>query len=248
MLETSLFESSGSARTRKPATVLLSVALHALIVAVLLLVPLAHPQALPMLSAAVGLPLPVAASKPEPKREIAAPAPDVQPQIARDPGALYTPERIPDDIAQVVDDPAVAIAQLPSSDRGSIGRLLQSFSDPKEAATVLPPPPPPPPPSVPSTLIALIRVHSEVQQANLIHQVAPVYPPIARTVHVQGVVILEATISKDGDVRDIRIITGHPLLNQAAIDAVQQWKYKPTLLNGEPVEVITTVTINFRLQ
>ena len=88
MHETSLFESGGSARTRKPATVLLSTVLHGVIVAVLLLVPLAQPQALPMVSAAIGLPLPVASAKPEPKREVAAPTPSVQPRIIPEPGAL----------------------------------------------------------------------------------------------------------------------------------------------------------------
>ena len=87
-----------------------------------------------------------------------------------------------------------------------------------------------------------------MQAANLIHQVNPIYPPLARQARVQGVVVMEATISKDGSIESLRIIQGHPLLNQAALDAVQQWKYRPTMLNGDPVEVITTVTVTFRLQ
>jgi len=72
-----------------------------------------------------------------------------------------------------------------------------------------------------------------------------VYPPLAKQARIQGVVILEAVIGKDGSVYEVHVISGHPLLQQAAIDAVWQWKYKPTMLNGEAVEVVTTVTVNF---
>ncbi len=86
-----------------------------------------------------------------------------------------------------------------------------------------------------------------VQQANLIRQVKPPYPHLAKQARIQGAVVLEAVISKQGGVENLRVISGHPLLIQAALDAVKQWKYKPTLLNGEPVEVVTTVTVNFNL-
>jgi len=103
------------------------------------------------------------------------------------------------------------------------------------------PPPPPPPPPPPQRL----RVGGNVAQASLVSQVKPVYPPLAKQARIQGVVLLEAVISKDGAIDNLRVISGHPLLTQAAIDAVKQWRYKPTLLNGEPVEVVTTITVNF---
>ena len=90
-----------------------------------------------------------------------------------------------------------------------------------------------------------IRVNGGVQQANLISVVQPVYPPEAKRARILGVVVLEAVIDKDGTVDNLKVITGHPLLIQAAIDAVKQWRYKPTLLNGELVPVVTTVTLNF---
>ncbi len=96
----------------------------------------------------------------------------------------------------------------------------------------------PPPP-------APIRVGGNVQQAALINQVQPQYPPLARQARVTGIVILEAIIGRDGAVRDVRVITGHALLAPAAVKAVEQWRYNPTVLNGEPVEVVTTVTVNF---
>jgi protein TonB len=78
--------------------------------------------------------------------------------------------------------------------------------------------------------------------------VKPVYPAIAQSARVQGVVILEATIGTDGRVTDVKVLRSIPLLDQAAIDAVKQWQYTPTTLNGQPVPVIMTVTVNFALQ
>jgi len=110
------------------------------------------------------------------------------------------------------------------------------------------PPVSPPPPPPPITKAEPIRQGGNVQAANLIYQVNPAYPPLARQTRVQGVVVLEAVISREGWIESLRVITGHPLLNQAALDAVKQWKYQPTMLNGEPVEVITTVTVTFSLR
>ena len=84
-------------------------------------------------------------------------------------------------------------------------------------------------------------------QANLIYQPKPEYPALAKAARIQGVVLLNATIGKDGTIQDLRVITGHALLNQAALDAVRQWKYKPQTLNGQPIEVITTITVNFTM-
>jgi TonB family protein len=93
-----------------------------------------------------------------------------------------------------------------------------------------------------------IRASASVMQGKLIHKVDPVYPSIARQAHASGVVILEVTVAKDGSVRTVRAVSGHPLLQYSAVAAVKQWKYQPTMLGGEPVEVVTTVTINFRLE
>jgi len=79
----------------------------------------------------------------------------------------------------------------------------------------------------------------------LISAPKPQYPPLARAARVTGVVLLQATISKQGTIEDLKVITGHPLLNEAAMEAVRQWRYKPQLLNGQPIEVITTITVNF---
>jgi len=103
------------------------------------------------------------------------------------------------------------------------------------------PPPPPPPPAAP------VRVGGDIKEPKKIKDVKPVYPQIAQTAKIQGIVIIEATIGKDGSVKDAKVLRSQAMLDQAALDAVRQWKFTPTLLNGQPVEVIMTVTVNFTL-
>jgi protein TonB len=109
------------------------------------------------------------------------------------------------------------------------------------------PPPPPPPKPKPVVNDKPIRVGGNVTAANLLRQVRPVYPPLAKAARVQGTVKFEAVIAKDGTIQNLHLVSGPPLLVQAALQAVQQWQYKPTLLNNEPVEVITTIDVNFTL-
>jgi protein TonB len=87
-----------------------------------------------------------------------------------------------------------------------------------------------------------------IKEPQRIAYIAPLYPEVARTARVQGMVILEAVIGPDGIVRDVRVLRSHPLLDEAAMAAVRQWRYTPTLLNGLPVPVVMTVTVTFRLQ
>ncbi len=105
------------------------------------------------------------------------------------------------------------------------------------------PPPPPPPPARPR--VERIRVGGAVVDGLLISRVTPVYPELAKTAHIGGQVVIQAVIAKDGTIQDVHVISGHPLLTQAALDAVKQWKYRPYILNGEPVEVETQITVVF---
>jgi TonB family protein len=125
---------------------------------------------------------------------------------------------------------------------------------PVPASLLLPPPPPPPPPppagdGQPTATIppGTIRVEGNEQQAKLVSQPPPVYPPQARQAGISGVVRLSVLIAKDGRVKNVEVVRGHPLLVPAAIDAVWKWVYQQTLLNGEPVEVSTSVTVNFQV-
>ena len=83
--------------------------------------------------------------------------------------------------------------------------------------------------------------------AKILRKVIPLYPPLARAARISGVVRLIGTIGKDGTIQNLQIVSGHPMLARAAVEAVEQWVYKPTLLNGNPVEVIAPIEVNFTL-
>jgi protein TonB len=102
----------------------------------------------------------------------------------------------------------------------------------------------PPPPRPTQTRI---KQGGQVQAAMIINRVQPSYPPLARQTRISGTVRLHAIIGKDGSVQQLEVISGHPLLVQSALDAVRQWRYRPTLLNNEPVEVDTTIDVIFSL-
>jgi protein TonB len=125
---------------------------------------------------------------------------------------------------------------------GVIGGIIGSVP------TAAPPPPPPPKVEAPKPVTPQrIRVGGNVQAAMAIRAPKPSYPPLAKQARIQGVVRLNAVIGKDGTIQDLKAASGHPLLVPAALEAVRQWLYKPTLLNGEPVEVVTVIDVNFTL-
>ena len=108
---------------------------------------------------------------------------------------------------------------------------------------------PPAPVAAPVPDQAPIRLGSGIKRPLKVRDAAPTYPSIARAAHVEGIVIIEATIGPDGKVQDARVLrSANPLLNAAALDAVRQWEYTPTLLNGIPVAIVMTVTVDFRLR
>lgn len=110
-----------------------------------------------------------------------------------------------------------------------------------------PPPPPPPQRERKPETPPRIRVSGNVQQVKLVRQIEPVYPPLAKAARIQGTVRFTVIVGKDGAVQQLQLISGHPLLVPAAQEAVKQWVYQPTLLNGEPVEVLTQIDVSFTL-
>ena len=138
------------------------------------------------------------------------------------------------------DSHAATMFSLKPSPDGNANYSLRISVTSAPALAVAPPPPPPGPPQ--SRMIG-----SDVMAANKIQTVIPVYPPLAKSARIQGVVKFVVTVGADGSVQDAQLVSGHPLLVQAAKDAVTQWIYKPTLLNGEPIAVQTTVDVNFTL-
>jgi protein TonB len=99
----------------------------------------------------------------------------------------------------------------------------------------------------PTPVLQRLNISQGVSQGLLVKKVDPIYPVTAMHMHIEGAVQLAATISKSGDISDVKVLSGDQQLTRAATDAVKRWKYKPYLLNGEPVEIQTQITINFRL-
>jgi protein TonB len=108
-------------------------------------------------------------------------------------------------------------------------------------------PPPPPQQAASSSTAAINRISEAVAKPNLVSSVPPVYPALARAARVQGTVVLQVEISTEGRVQNVSVMSGHALLNDAAIQAVRQWTYKPFVLNGQAIPVTTTATVNFTL-
>ncbi len=106
---------------------------------------------------------------------------------------------------------------------------------------------PPSSPQPKTTKTTRIKVGGQVEAAKLIFQPKPEYPPLAKMARIQGTVRLEAVMSRDGTIEDLKVLSGHPLLVKVALEAVSRWRYQPTLLNGEPVEVLTEIGVNFYL-
>jgi periplasmic protein TonB len=230
-------------KTNTTWAIFLSTVVQVGILVVLILIPLIYTQALPkaMLSTMLTAPPPPPPPPPPPS---AAPVKIVKP-VARliNQGVLMQPKAIPRQVEVFKE------AELPpevSSGSGGFGvpggveggTLGGSLSG---AIGIAAPPPPP------KAALAPIKKGGQVMEASLIDRPQPSYPPLARQARIQGQVVLHAIIDKDGRVSELSVISGHPLLVQSALEAVKQWRYRPTTLNGEAVEVDTTITVTFVL-
>jgi periplasmic protein TonB len=239
IFDDSMLETSPAHRSRRSWTTLSSFALQAIAIVVLLLLPILKNVALP---AARTVSTPVTLGR------VRQPASPIHPQrggtvapiVNLDPNRLMLPSHHPQ--AAVGNEPAGI--QAPDGFAGDgagfpIGRgdglpnSLFSGTHP-----VMPAAPPKPTRAFRTSLML---------QGSLIRRVDPVYPALARNARVQGSVIVFATISTAGTIENLRVLSGHPLLVGAAIDAVKQWRYRPYILNGEPIEVETEITVNFVL-
>ncbi len=244
MFEDSLIESGGKLKTKRGWTSLVSFILQVAIVGVMVLIPLIFTEALPKTQLMTFL---VAPPPPPPPPPPAAAPVKVVKQIQTDivNGQLRTPTKIPKKILENLKEdeappPAMAttgvVGGVPGGvPGGSMGGVIGSVlsSTPTVAPKIATP--------------QRVRVSSGVQAGLLVRKVPPAYPPLARQARIQGTVLLQAQISKDGTIENLQLISGHPMLAPAAIEAVKQWKYKPYLLNGEPVEVETQIQVNFTL-
>ena len=242
----------GVGKTNRTWTVLATFAGQILAIGIAILIPMIYFDALPktQLTAMFTAPPP---PPPPPPPPAAAPVKMIK-VIPRqfDAGRLMAPKVVPKDIAMIKEEelpPPSASAGVVGGvaggvPGGSMGGVIGGIIGSVPSAA---PPPPPPPQEVKPKTPQRIRVGGQVQQANLIRQPKPIYPPLAKSARIQGTVRFEASISKEGTIENLHVVSGPPLLVQAAMEAVKQWVYKPTLLNGEPVEVLTTIDVNFTL-
>ena len=243
MFEDSLIESGGRLKTKRGWTSLVSFALEFMIIGVMVLIPLIFTEALPKGTTMFLL---VAPPPPTPPPPPAAAPVHVVRQIQTDivNGQLRTPTKIPKKVLENLKEdeapPQMAatgvVGGVPGGvPGGSMGGVMGSIlsATPTVAPHIATP--------------QRVRVSSGVVSGLLLRKVQPNYPPLARQARIQGVVVLQAQISKEGAIENLQLISGHPMLAPAAIEAVKQWKYKPYLLNGEPVEVETQVQVNFTL-
>jgi len=248
MLEQSMFadailETSWAQRSRRSLTTLTSFGLEAVVIGLLLLLPLWKTVGLP---SARALPTPVSwgtpppAVRPVPRQQVTAVVSNLAGKV------LIAPREVPHEVAmiqEVVPPPQVSFNTGPGVEGGtgdgSRNGVWRSLSD--SLSRVAPLPARAPAPSVP------VFRPSHLLEGSLIRRVQPVYPPLARSARVQGPVVLFAIISKAGVIENLRATSGHPMLVPAAIEAVSQWRYRPYILNNEPIEVETQITVNFLL-
>ena len=251
-----MFESSfvDAGKTRRPWMVLLGAAFEAALIGVVILVPLLFVETLPergLFKALMLAPVPMAPPAPPPPM-MAKRIPRAA-VVARqfDPAVLVSPVVVPKEVAIISEAPAlqtdVVVGGVPGGIPGVGGGGTGFFSG---ALPVAAPPLPPPPkvvaaaaPSEPQQ----ITVGGDVEAAMLLQQVRPVYPAMARSARIAGNVRLKAVIGTDGRIKNLIAVSGHPMLVDAAMNAVRQWIYKPTVLDGMLVEVNTEIIVRFGL-
>jgi len=248
LFEDCLLEASSGQRKRRTWSTFLSLLLQCVLLGILVLIPLWFTDMLPKQQLLTFLEAPPPPPPPPP----AAPAPTavrvvkVTSDIAN--GQLRTPSRIPTKVQLIKEEdapPPAAISEgvvggvpggIPGGQLGGvIGGIISSTS----SAAV---------PNVTKPTLQRVRVSQGVSKGLLIYRIEPTYPPLARQARIQGVVVLTAIIDKDGNIQNLQVVSGHPMLAPAAIEAVKQWRYKPFLLSGHPVEVETAVTVTFQLR
>jgi protein TonB len=251
LFEDSLLDSGVAQRKRRTWATLLSFVLQLFLIGLLLLLPLWFTDVLPKQQLLTFLEAPPPPPPPPPAASTpsAAKLVRVTSNIAN--GRLRTPSRIPPKVQMIKEDdapPPVAITGgvvggvpggIPGGElSGVIGGIISSSSSLAAAPTL----------SKPVPTVQRVHISQGVTKGLLIYKVEPTYPPLAQQARIQGVVVLTAIIGKDGNIQNLQVVGGHPMLAPAAIEAVKHWRYKPFLLNGQPVEVETTVTVTFRVR
>lgn len=241
MFSQSFVELSGVDRKRRRLTQMSSLFVQSLIVGFLVILPLWFIDVLPAQQLATFLIAPPPPPPPPPPAAPTLKATKVVSEVIN--GELVAPNKIPKKVKNITEEEAPAPVTgviggveggVPGGSAGGvIGSLLSSTPHTASVPTI----------AVPKR----IRVSTGISEGLLYHRVEPAYPLIAQRARVEGSVELKAIISKDGTIQGLQQVTGHPMLVAAAMDAVKQWRYRPYMLNGEPVEVETIVMVNFHI-
>jgi protein TonB len=238
MFDELLESTSEKKKTNKSWSVILSAIVQITILGVLILIPLIYTEALPkaMLSTLLIAPPPPPPPPPPP-----AVVKTIVKPVARliQSGKLTQPRAIPKEVA-VFKEAELPPDVITNTNTGGVFGGLPGQGIIGGGGPALPPPPK-------AATPARIKQGGNVTAASILSQTRPLYPPLARQARIQGNVVLHAIIDKEGKVAQLEVVSGHPLLVQAALDAVKQWRYKPTQLNGDPVEVDTTITVTFTM-
>ncbi len=236
MFEDSTFETMGRIQTRSRGWMMATLAFNSSILLALVIIPIIHPEMLPQITNAILM-------------EEPAPVQDVRPVVRT--------EQAPTERTEMPSEVILAPRLIPSKpwipgkgqDPGPIGPVdfgggpnaMGSPDNPFNGHGTHPD-------VRPAAPAATQHVSSGVMQGMLIYKVIPTYPAVAQAIRASGTVVLQATISRDGAIENLRVVEGPAVLRQSALDAVKQWRYRPFMLNGQPVEVETTVDVQFKLE
>ena len=240
----SLLEHQGQKGRQTWATIL-SFAIQCVMLGILLLVPLYFTQTLPKSQVLTFLLAPPPPPPPPPAaQQIAKVVAQVQTDLMAG-GQLRTPTKIPSKVQMIREEEAPpvptgggVVGGVPGGiPGGQLGGVIGGIVNSSTAYV----------PKLQPVVPQRVRISQGVTTGLLIHRVEPAYPTIARSARIQGTVELKAIIDKTGGIQDLQLVSGHPMLVPAAIGAVKQWRYRPYLLNGQPVEVETTITVIFSL-
>ena len=245
-----LIESSTHRERRSRSLVVLSLMIHSILLGGLIVVPLVYYQILPELPARPERVVLTEVLPPEPpKPEPVVAKPQVK-EITLDPKIFFPPTEIPTTIPVALDEiPEVtSLTGIIDKNLGAVSGGIPGVIPGGRTGGVIGSLKTEAPLPVLPTKKTPIRIGGDVQASRLVHRVEPDYPELAKRARVSGLVILQVVVSEEGLVEDVKIIRGHPLLNEAAVRAVRQWRYSPYLLNGDPIPVTATVTVNFVLR
>ncbi|MGA2206781.1 MAG: TonB family protein [Terracidiphilus sp.] len=236
MFEDATFETMSRIHTRSLGWMVATFAFNSSILLAMAIIPILHPEMLPQITNPILMQAPVQeAQKPKPvvrtQQEQTAPS-EIKAGVVQAPSVIpkqpYIPGKPEEPLPGTVialggPGPGTGIPDNPFNGHGTYPDVRPAVEAPRP-------------------------VSSGVMEGMLIHKVVPEYPAVARTMHVAGAVVLQATISRSGTIENLHVASGPALLQQAALDAVRQWRYRPYLLSGQPVEVETTVSVEFTLE